>query len=90
MRQIRRIVHDLRDPDATTGLVERLRREASLARTGLGFAPSFVVSLDGATVVAGSLDEDRLNGRVGPEPDLRRGRRRARRAGQRGQARPPP
>ena len=40
VRQIRRIVHDLRDPDAATGLVERLRREASLARTGLGFAPS--------------------------------------------------
>ena len=64
VRQIRRIVHDLRDPDATTGLVERLRREASLARSGLGFAPSFVVNLDGATVVEGSLDEGQLNGRV--------------------------
>ena len=87
VRQIRRIVHDLRDPDAAAGLVERLRREASLARTGLGFAPSLVVSLDGATVVAGSLDEDRLDERVGPDLAVRRGRRRARRAGQRGPAR---
>ncbi|WP_456787976.1 GAF domain-containing sensor histidine kinase [Cellulomonas sp. P5_C5] len=66
VRQIRRIVHDLRDPDAATGLVARLRREASLARTGLGFAPSFVVSLDGATVAEGTLDADRLDGLVGP------------------------
>jgi len=67
VRQIRRIVHDLRVPDATAGLVERLRRETSLARTGLGFAPSLVVTLDGATVVAGGLDEDRLDERVGPD-----------------------
>ena len=39
VRQIRRIVHDLRDPDATTGLVERLRREASLARSGPRLRP---------------------------------------------------
>ena len=67
VRQIRRIVHDLRDPDVATGLVERLRRESSLARTGLGFAPSLIVTLDGVTVVQGGLDEDRLNGRVPPE-----------------------
>ncbi len=46
VRQIRSIVHALKDPDATASLVERLRREASLARTGLGFAPSLVVALD--------------------------------------------
>src|SRR3712207_7036356 len=34
--QIRSIVHALRDPDAAAPLAERLRREASLARTGLG------------------------------------------------------
>lgn len=47
VRQIRSIVHALRDPDANEALVERLRREASLARSGLGFAPSLVIELDG-------------------------------------------
>lgn len=47
VKQIRAIVHALRDPDAATGLVERLRREASLARTGLSFAPSLVITIDG-------------------------------------------
>ena len=47
VRQIRSIVHALRDPDAEAPLAERLRREASLARTGLGFAPSLVVRVDG-------------------------------------------
>lgn len=64
VRQIRRIVHDLRDPDATTGMVERLTREVSLAQTGLGFAPVLVLTLDGVAVVAGSLDGDRLDERV--------------------------
>lgn len=48
VREIRKIVHALRDPDAAAAPVERLRREASLARTGLGFAPSLVVTVDGA------------------------------------------
>src|SRR5699024_8872112 len=43
VRQIRSIVHSLRDADDAVGLVERLRREASLARTGLGFAPSLLI-----------------------------------------------
>ncbi|WP_182111536.1 MULTISPECIES: GAF domain-containing sensor histidine kinase [unclassified Actinotalea] len=47
VRQIRSIVHALRDPDASAPLAERLRREASLARTGLGFAPGLVITLDG-------------------------------------------
>ncbi|MCL2465927.1 MAG: GAF domain-containing protein [Micrococcales bacterium] len=50
VREIRGIVHALRDPDEATSLVERLRREASLARTGLGFAPSLVLELDGEVV----------------------------------------
>ncbi|WP_456826372.1 sensor histidine kinase [Cellulomonas sp. P5_E12] len=66
VRQIRQIVHELRDPDAASGLVERLRREASLARTGLGFAPSFVLSLDGLALVDDGVDEDRLDERVHP------------------------
>jgi len=75
VRQIREIVFKLRDPDAATGLVERLRREASLARTGLGFAPSVVLTLDGALLDGGGsaeddglddgLDEDRMDDRVG-------------------------
>ena len=50
VRQIRSIVHSLREPDETVGLVERLRRETSLARTGLSFAPSLVISVDGRDV----------------------------------------
>lgn len=50
VRQIRAIVHALRDPDAATSVVERLRREASLARTGLSFAPSMVITIDGHVV----------------------------------------
>lgn len=56
VREIRSIVNSLRDPDAATGIVERLRREASLARTGLGFAPSLVITLDERTI--GGLDDD--------------------------------
>src|SRR5665811_1164768 len=47
VRQIRSIVHALRAPDAAAPLAERLRREASLARTGLGFAPGLVITVDG-------------------------------------------
>ena len=60
VRQIRHIVHELRDPDAATGLVERLRREASLARTGLGFAPSLVITLDGASLDAEDVEAEYL------------------------------
>ncbi|WP_066587535.1 GAF domain-containing sensor histidine kinase [Cellulomonas timonensis] len=68
VRQIRQIVYALRDPDAATGLVERLRREASLARTGLGFAPSLVVSLDDVPVPDGDyLEADQLDARVGTD-----------------------
>lgn len=65
VRQIRSIVHALRDPDASAPLAERLRREASLARTGLGFAPSLVITVDDRALDspdalegdAGTLDE---------------------------------
>ena len=66
VRQIRQIVHELHDPDAASGLVERLRREASLARTGLGFAPSFIVSLDGVVIGDRGVEEDQLDERVNP------------------------
>lgn len=65
VRQIRAIVHALRDPDAATGLVERLRREASLARTGLGFAPSLVVTIDGHV-----LGSDLADGEIAPDESV--------------------
>lgn len=73
VREIRTIVHALRDPDAATSMVERLRREASLARTGLGFAPSLVLVLDNK--VLGEQDDgeglvlaqDVLDDRVAPQ-----------------------
>lgn len=64
VRQIRSIVHALKDPDAASGLVERLRREVSLSRAGLGFAPTFVVTLDGAVVGAEVTDDDGIDARV--------------------------
>lgn len=67
VRQIRQIVYALRDPDAATGLVERLRREASLARTGLGFAPSLVLTIDGSVV--GADDEDFGEARIDERVD---------------------
>jgi len=50
VRQIRVIVRALHDPDAITSFIERLRHEAALARTGLGFAPHLVITLDGRLV----------------------------------------
>ena len=64
VRQIRSIVHALKDPDAASGLVERLRREASLSRAGLGFAPTFVVTLDGKDVGAQITDDAGIDARV--------------------------
>ena len=42
VRQIRTIVHNLRERDKAVGLVERIRRESSLTRSALGFAPSLL------------------------------------------------
>lgn len=58
VRQIRAIVHDLREPDRTVNLVERIRRETSLSRSFLGFAPSLVVSMNGIPINAVEEDED--------------------------------
>ena len=59
--QIRSIVRSLRDRDEDVSLVERLRRESSLARTLLGFAPSLLLSVDGrALALAGRAEEDEL------------------------------
>ncbi|HLS03407.1 MAG TPA: GAF domain-containing protein [Actinomycetales bacterium] len=70
VRQIRAIVHSLRDPDADVGIVERLRRETSLARTGLGFAPSLVLRIRGRVIDSDDgleSDVDLADEIVGPE-----------------------
>ncbi|MFC4555595.1 GAF domain-containing sensor histidine kinase [Georgenia faecalis] len=71
VRQIRSIVHSLREPDTAVVLVERLRREASLARTGLSFAPSLVIDVDGE-VVSDDEREARLVGTIADrvDPDI--------------------
>lgn len=56
VRQIRSIVHDLREPDQDVGLVERVRRETSLVRTALSFAPSLIIEVDG-TIISTDQDE---------------------------------
>jgi signal transduction histidine kinase len=50
VRQIRSIVHRLRESGRELLLVERLRQETSRARTSLGFAPSLIVEMDGEVV----------------------------------------
>ncbi|WP_315582887.1 GAF domain-containing protein [Actinomyces viscosus] len=63
--QIRSIVRSLRDRDEEVGVVERLRREASLARNALGYAPSLLLSVDGRGLAQVDRDEeDRLIGSV--------------------------
>ncbi len=56
VRQIRSIVQSLRESDEAIVLVERLRRETSIGRTALGYAPSLVISVDGEV-----LDDDEGN-----------------------------
>lgn len=61
VRQIRSIVHALRSPDERAGVVDRLEREVSLSRTGLGFAPSLVLQ----RIPPGTpLHSDELDARV--------------------------
>ncbi|WP_250506652.1 GAF domain-containing sensor histidine kinase [Bowdeniella massiliensis] len=70
VRQIRSIVHRLREPDEALIIVERLRREASLGRTALGYAPSLVISVDGVDVDDSADDGelvDQLDARVDPD-----------------------
>ncbi|MGC5626644.1 GAF domain-containing protein [Georgenia sp. Z1344] len=70
VRQIRSIVHNLREPEQGVLLVERLRREASIARTTLGFAPSLLVEVDGTLVSDADLGgpmSDVIRQRVDPD-----------------------
>lgn len=56
VRQIRAIVQSLRESNEAIVLVERLRRETSIGRTALGYAPSLVITVDGTV-----LDDDDEN-----------------------------
>ena len=71
VRQIRTIVHNLRERDKAVGLVERIRRESSLTRSALGFAPSLLITLDGDAINSDLDNElvviDELDGRVDPD-----------------------
>lgn len=58
VRQIRSIVYALRSPDERAGLIDRLEREVSLARTGLGFAPSLLLQRHGCETHLGSDEVD--------------------------------
>lgn len=50
VHQIRSIVYRLKDEEAASGLVDRLRREASNSRAPLGFAPTLIIEVDSDTV----------------------------------------
>ncbi len=71
VRQIRAIVHNLREPDQSVALVERIRRESSLTRSFLGFAPSLLITLDGVAVNEDEAAEqdmiDRIDQLIDPE-----------------------
>lgn len=60
VREIRRIVHSLRDPTDAAGLSDRLLHEASIARSGLGFAPSLIIEVDGNPEVAPLVLDERV------------------------------
>lgn len=55
--QIRQIIYSLRDPSATIPLVNRLRHEASMAQTSLGFSPSLEIRHRGELIEGGTHTE---------------------------------
>lgn len=71
VRQIRTIVYRLRDDDGAVCLIDAIEREASVARTHLGFAPTVTVSVDSKAVRPGSPQmralRDEAAERIGPE-----------------------
>ena len=67
VRQIRGIVYGLRGEDQTQGLADKLRHEASTSLGNLGFAPTFVIEVDGADDLEDAIDlhvNDELSGDV--------------------------
>lgn len=62
VRQIRSIVHRLNESSQTTLIAERLRQEASLGRTALGYAPSLILQVDGEVIA--DFDDGYLSGEM--------------------------
>ena len=50
VKQIRHIVHSLRDDGSSAAIVSRLQHETSVARQALGFAPSLLLTWNGSDV----------------------------------------
>ncbi|RYV52401.1 GAF domain-containing protein [Pengzhenrongella frigida] len=68
VRQIRVIVRTLHDQGRPSTLVERLHREITLARPGLGFAALLRIEVDGRAVSAADGDlAGRIDDVVGPD-----------------------
>ena len=66
VHQIRNIVYRLRDEDASVGLVDAVEREATIARSNLGFAPTITFEVNEVLVRPGSQKMEQLRTR-GPE-----------------------
>lgn len=58
VRQIRSIVHDLKESDIELPFGERMEREASRARQVLGFAPSLIFDVDAAIIDSADINAD--------------------------------
>lgn len=50
VKQIRAIVHSLREDGSSAAVVARLQHEASVARAALGFAPSLLITWNGVNI----------------------------------------
>lgn len=57
IRQIRQIVHRLKDEGETLTLYDALQQEASVARTHLGFAPTLIFEVDGIPISSRSEED---------------------------------
>lgn len=73
IRQIRGIVRSLRDRDEQLPMLDRLVQEASIARGTLGFAPSVLVTIDGATLDGAALEAEDLHGDLATDVEARLG-----------------
>lgn len=60
VRQIRKIVHSLKEQEEDLPLAERLQREASNARLTLGFAPSFIIMIDSQPITPTTPEQEFL------------------------------
>ena len=64
VHQIRNIVYRLRDEDASVGLVDAVEREATVARSNLGFAPTITFEVDEVQIRPGSQEMQQLRTRA--------------------------